>query len=125
MPGPFLRRWLAALLLFASPAISGQLAPLLHPCTAIESGVAGHHGGHAGHGDPGATTEDSETGHEICTCLGACNTAAADTAVPLATIAPQHVPAPRVAPRVVRSDAWLVVDRPLDLLPPPTAPPLT
>jgi hypothetical protein len=127
MPGPFLRRWFAALLLFASPAIGGQVAPLLHPCEALTSEVAGHHGDHGDHGDHGHHTtpaSGADTDTNVCTCVGACTTAVADTAIPRATIAAQHSPEPSVAPRVLRNDACLVVYRPLDLLPPPTAPPL-
>jgi hypothetical protein len=124
MPGPFLRRWFAALLLFASPAIGGQVAPLLHPCEALTSEVAGHHGDHGDHGHHTTPASGADTDTNVCTCVGACTTAVADTAIPRATIAAQHSPEPSVAPRVLRNDACLVVYRPLDLLPPPTAPPL-
>lgn len=116
----FLRSpWLAALLLVLSPGATGVVLPLLHPCPVEQGGAHGEHGSqHA--------PASSDAGHEGgCTCVGSCHV-------------PALVTTPRVATRPVAATAALdgrpparprsvstVPDRPSDLLPPPTAPPLS
>lgn len=109
-------RWLAALLLIASPAVGGQLMPVLHPC-AVESAADDQHAGHgAGHG---SVPEDAN-----CSCIGNCQ-APADVAGPR----PERVVAtvfvlPTVPLRVAETAPVIASDRPIDRLPPPTAPPI-
>ncbi len=120
------RHWLAALLLVLSPALAGQLAPLLHPCGAASVGAVATHDGQSGHAShTGHTTGgDSESAdHDVCTCLGSCTSPAINTAAPTTTVVAQVAPGIDRSPVLLRTDADLVGDRPLDLLPPPTAPP--
>jgi hypothetical protein len=127
------RRHIAALLLVASPAIGGQLVPLAHPCPVeapwvTEGGAADPHAAHTHvahtHAAPDAPTPAEQHAHGDCTCIGAC-------ATPLALDAPRSPIAVRtdlVAHEVVRR--WVPIERldagirPLDRLPPQTAPPL-
>jgi hypothetical protein len=122
------RRHIAALLLVASPAIGGQLLPLVHPCPVEAPWVsevdnADPHAthGHASHGTP---VPSEQHAHGDCTCIGACATPLAlDTPRPLAAVW-----AAVVVPQAARP--WIPVERldgafrPLDRLPPQTAPPL-
>jgi hypothetical protein len=125
------RRHVAALLLIASPAIGGQLLPLAHPCPVEAPWVgdagtvdphAGH--GHAPHDTTAPSTPSEQHAHADCTCIGAC-------ATPLALDTPRSpiaVMAAFFAPQTARP--WVPVERidgalrPLDRLPPQTAPPL-
>jgi hypothetical protein len=116
------RRWrfLALLLLLATPGVAGTVLDGLHPCpenapwTASAEAAA-----HAGHGS-GNHEAPSHSGE--CHCLGACVGAAAvipfDVALP--TIALDAI-ATSVVPSI---PAGLPVSRPSDRLPPSTAPPL-
>jgi hypothetical protein len=109
-------RWLAALLLIASPAVGGQVMPLLHPCAVQEAD-------HDQHGAHGASHSDAPDGAQ-CTCLGDCTTPGL-IAAPIATIIAttmRPVPADRVV-RLERVEAP-APKSPLLLLPPPTAPPI-
>src|SRR5690606_18988518 len=60
-------RWLAALMLIASPALGGQVLPLIHPCAVETAQTAGHHGG-----QHGADHQESAPADQ-CTCLGSCS----------------------------------------------------
>lgn len=109
-------RWLAAFLLIASPAMGGQLLPLVHPCAA----EAAEYGSHEGHG---AGHEQAPEGAP-CSCLGSCQ-ATAMVVVPQAQIIAAVVPVLRAHDTI--APVGVVVhrlDRPIDRLPPPTAPPI-
>jgi hypothetical protein len=109
-------RWLAALLLLASPALGGQAMPLLHPCE-----VAGSHADpHAGHGSGHEQVPDGAQ----CSCIGSCQ-APGFIAGPQSAIVVATLGASPVAPlRVSRVLTIIAAQRPIDRLPPPTAPPL-
>ena len=128
----YARRHLAAFLLVASPAIGGQLLPLAHPCPVDapwvgEAGTADPHAahGHAGHEASPPSTPSGQHAHEDCSCIGAC-------ATPLALDTPHSAAAVRavVLAPPLGAHAWTPVERldgalrPLDRLPPQTAPPL-
>ena len=108
----FRTRLAALVLLFASPALAGWAVDAAHPCPekapwTLEE--TGHH-----HDQP-----PSE--HHDCKCVGACQTAVAasvDVRDSLAAITPVVVFRP-----VSFSFQLLGSDRPLDRLPPATAPP--
>lgn len=111
-------RLLAVAMLVASPAIGGQVLPMLHPCPVAEEGAGHEHAGHGGHDVP---SQDAEH----CICIGSC-AAAATVAVPDAmtvVVQPQLPEEAKVAP-VGSRDTAPAHHPPLDLLPPPTAPPL-
>lgn len=123
-------RWVTLLLLIASPAIGGQVLPLLHPCEVqVERVVEGdpalapHDHGHGQHAP--APTE-SHSGHEGdgCQCIGACHTPALLAAPAAAELAVMAVLPPELrraeAPQADTPPASIVLDR----LPPSTAPPL-
>jgi hypothetical protein len=78
-------RWLAAMLLIASPAVGGQLMPLLHPC-AVEGAPGDAHQGH------GASHEQAPEGSQ-CSCIGSCQ-APAVVAPPRAALITASVVAP-------------------------------
>lgn len=112
-------RWLTALLLLASPAVGGQVMPVLHPCAA-ESAEPDSHPQHGGHGSSHETPTDGAQ----CSCLGTCQVAAVAGGPQSTTftIAAASRPAMRIA---VPGDAINhPVDSPIDRLPPPTAPPI-
>lgn len=110
-------RLLAAAMLVASPAIGGQVLPLLHPCPVAEDGTSHGHGGHDQHG---SADQDAQ-----CICIGSCNTTATVAAPEGVTIAFRPA-APRdaVGVPVVSQGLESGHQLPLELLPPPTAPPL-
>lgn len=115
--------WLALLLLVLSPPVGGQLLPLLHPC---EAQAAGHvHGAapdHAAHGAPAG--HDQPHGESACTCIGACQAPAVlgSPTTAVASIVPVGVVDTPSA--VSPLTAVTLASRPLDRLPPTTAPPL-
>ncbi|HEX3927723.1 MAG TPA: hypothetical protein VHW65_06970 [Gemmatimonadales bacterium] len=114
------RRWLAALLLLASPAVGGQAMPLLHPCTTSDTVAMGSQMAMPGmaHGSSHGTPAH-EPSHHDCTCIGCCYTAtvaAAPTIVTVALAAPTY----RVWPVI---EAAVPVVTLLDRLPEATAPP--
>lgn len=111
-------RWLAALMLIASPALGGQVLPLIHPCAVETAQTAGHHGG-----QHGADHQESAPADQ-CTCLGSCSVSALATVAPASIVATTVVPRPKAAAPQWPDDVSQAVGRPLDLLPPPTAPPL-
>ena len=130
-------RGLSALLLLLSPGVGGQLLTLLHPCPAAvaaqaptaEQGVevaqmAGHSHGMM-HAAPAAPTPPPETHHHApgtCDCLGSCHTPALVGApqAQIVVVATEAPPAARAAWPAIEST---VPTRPVDRLPPTTAPP--
>jgi hypothetical protein len=126
-------RWVTLLLLIASPAIGGQVLPLLHPCEvqverilegdqAVQA-AAHDHAGHSG-ATPAPTESHSEHGDQGCQCIGACHTPAV-----LAAPASAELAVLAVLPPELRRASGLEADAPpasiiLDRLPPSTAPPL-
>lgn len=131
-------RWLATLLLIASPAIGGQVLPLLHPCpvelpwvAAAEQGAApapvaadphAHHG-HGAPAEPVPAPAGHEHGADQCSCIGSCHTPAvlALPAIQIAFGAETTVPVGTDWPVI---EATGIATRAVDLLPPKTAPPL-
>lgn len=115
--------WLAALLLLASPALGGLVLPVVHPCEATADGTMAA-GGHHAHGGHGAAGDEGSSGDPQCTCVGSCHVPALDLAprieAPVAVILPVIGHRPRITPRT----AARLIRSPLELLPPPTAPPL-
>lgn len=129
-----LHAWLATLLLIASPAVGGQVLSALHPCPVeapwLDTGAGapeGHGSEHAGHAHHAPDAEpEGEPGHgsHDCSCLGSCTTPALvrpDDA-PVARLA--AAPTPVVRRAVSRTGVAFPADRPHDLLPPQTAPPI-
>ena len=124
----WVRQHIAMLLLIASPAVGGQLLPLVHPCPVESPWVAGPeaadpHAAH-GHADHGTPSPSEQHAHADCTCIGAC-------AAPIALNAPQPHVVSRVAyAATLLQPSWVPVERigaplrPHDRLPPQTAPPL-
>ena len=109
-------RWLAALLLIASPAVGGQLMPLLHPCAVATAATDPHHG-------HGSDHQQAPEGAQ-CTCIGSCQ-APAVVAPPAGTILTAVVEAlPNSQPRISDGRDVPTISRPIDRLPPPTAPPV-
>lgn len=109
-------RWLAALLLIASPAVGGQLMPLLHPCAVASAATDPHHG-------HGADHEQAPDGAQ-CTCIGSCQ-APAVVGSPSAVILSAEVEAQPISePRINDGGDVPTISRPIDRLPPPTAPPV-
>ena len=108
--------YLAALLLIASPAVGGQFMTVLHPC-AVESASADQHAGHgAGHS---SLPEDAH-----CSCIGSCQ-APSYVAGPRPVVVVATVSVlPTVPLRVAETTPVIASDRPIDRLPPPTAPPI-
>lgn len=115
--------WLAAFLLLLSPSVGGELLSVLHPC---EAQSAGHvHGAAPDHAAHGAPAEDAlPDGDPSCTCIGACQAPAivAPPTTAVAAIAPHDVVDTPSA--VSPLTAVTLASRPLDRLPPTTAPPL-
>ncbi|HRP09355.1 MAG TPA: hypothetical protein PLL69_12800, partial [Gemmatimonadales bacterium] len=72
-------RLFAAAMLVASPAIGGQVLPLLHPCPVAEE-AAGHQ--HSGH-----DSESPSPGSGHCICIGSCAASALAAAPESATLA--------------------------------------
>lgn len=117
-------RWAFALLLLASPAIGGQAAPLVHPCAA-EDGAQGHHAvpgtdAHHGHHESAPDATDQPQ----CSCIGTCAASALPAQISAPVTVLGAVALPVSAPRIVATRVLPVADRPLLLLPPPTAPPV-
>jgi hypothetical protein len=114
-------RWVFALMLIASPAIGGQVAPLIHPCEVAEG--ASHHGSgsDADHGEHHSAPADAPDTQ--CSCIGACF-APALPAPPasVVTTAAWQLPAPS-APRISATPELPPFDPPLLRLPPATPPP--
>jgi len=118
--------WLLVLMLLASPAVGGQLMPLLHPCE-----VAGAHQGHpgAGHGEAGheahgaghGSAPSGETAQ--CTCLGDCAPVASASAPTAPEVAVFAANTPPIVAIVAVRVALPPAAPPLQRLPPPTAPP--
>jgi hypothetical protein len=123
---PRLLRWLAALLLIASPAFGGQLLAAVHPCPVADAipGVVGeasqldahqHHGTSSG-------AEDQAPEHADCSCIGTCQAPFGQLASPepdiTAVVAPHLASAP-----LDNTYAAPPIGVPLDRLPPKTAPP--
>ncbi|MES2125199.1 MAG: hypothetical protein V4503_10985 [Gemmatimonadota bacterium] len=110
-------RWLAALLLIASPPLGGQALAVLHPCPATTPVIAAHQ--HGGHEQSGHQHDASQH----CTCLGSCHLpAVASSPDPLvrtlALVAPVRAPLWRAVESDIPAAAALY------RLPPKTAPPL-
>jgi hypothetical protein len=113
--------WVLALMLFASPAIGGQVAPLLHPCEVAEE--VSHHGagGDAGHGGHHSVPGEESDGQ--CSCIGDC-AAPGHPAAPTSVVSVSAWRAPvGTAPRVVATPDLPPSDPPLLRLPPATPPP--
>jgi hypothetical protein len=110
-------RWLAALLLIASPAVGGQLMPLLHPC-AVESAATDSHHGHGG--DHQQQAPDGAQ----CSCIGSCQAPAVVTPPATTTLTSVVGTLPVGLPRITDRRNVTTVSRPIDRLPPPTAPPV-
>jgi len=117
-------RWFAALLVFASPAIGGQVMPILHPCpmhmAMMSMDMSGPMQSMPGHHDqaPG----DQQQHHCDCTCIGCCHIVPAPARARPAIVAriilsPRHANRPVI--EAVASHAAV-----LDRLPETTAPPL-
>lgn len=118
---------LALLLALLLPGLGGSWLSLGHPCPSAVAAApaqvdhghgASHHEGHAPH-----DTEPAGHHGNHCECLGACHAGPGllvPSAPELAAVAEQHHP---VVPRS-RQAAWFSPHVPLDLLPPPTAPPV-
>jgi hypothetical protein len=131
-------RWLPLLLTVLSPAVGGEVLPLLHPCPVEQSWSTGSEAPtaertaiddrHAHHAPPASTDEPTEPAHDHdatggCSCLGSCHTPGVVTA-----------PAAPVVALAVESslpvvDRWVAVEsvssaRLSELLPPKTAPPI-
>lgn len=129
-------RGLSAFLLLLSPGVGGQALALLHPCPAAVQAVApvadpaaemaamAHHGHAMADAAPEAPASPVD-GHQhagTCDCLGSCHTPAlvdAPRALILA-VAFDGIPAVRAPWPAIES---AVPSRPVDRLPPPTAPP--
>lgn len=118
---------LALLLAILLPGLGGSWLSLGHPCpTSVAATPAPmNHGPDASHHDHGAPHDTQSAGHHgsHCDCLGACQAGPVllvPAAPELAAAGEQHHPA---APRP-RQVAWFPPHVPLDLLPPPTAPPV-
>ncbi len=120
-------RWLATLLIAASPAMGGQLLPLLHPCPVDTPWLAVIHAGHSGMTMPapaGAPHATHESHQHSCSCVGAC-------ATPAAAFAPEPVVVDVAFTLEPHAAAWPVIEAldrapPLvDRLPLSTAPPRT
>lgn len=106
-------RWLAAALLLASPAVGGQVLPLLHPCEAQQEHAHGSHGGH----------QSADPSDAQCTCIGSCATPPALSA-PVAQVVASSAPVrPATASPVRPATVEPAPAPPLRYLPPPTAPP--
>lgn len=132
-------RGLSALLLLLSPGVGGQLLARLHPCPAAvfapaaapEQGgaaveMAGHpHAHQASHAAAPAETPPAD-GHDhapgTCDCLGSCHTPALVAApqAQIVVVAIEAQPAVRATWPAIEST---VPARPVDRLPPTTAPP--
>jgi hypothetical protein len=119
------RRWIAALLIAVSPAVTGGVVPVLHPCPVDAPWLAGaadcSGGASAGETDHGSSHHGGQ--HPVCHCPGSCNLAQLVTpAVDAPVTGLLHVSP--VAP------AWPVAERGGDVrpilehLPEATAPPL-
>lgn len=121
-------RWVTLFLLIASPAIGGQVLPLLHPCEVqVERVVEGDpalaahdHGHHA----PAPAQSHSEHGGEGCQCIGACHTPALLAAPAAAELAVMAVLPPELRRAEAPEADAPPTSIPLDRLPPSTAPPL-
>lgn len=128
-------RGLSALLLLLSPGVGGQLLALLHPCPAAVAAVAGvqpeavapamaHHGHVMADGAP-STPAAPAGGHQhagTCDCLWNCHTPAMVAAPQALIVAVAFESTPPV------QASWPAIEsaepsRPVDRLPPPTAPP--
>jgi len=119
MPGPLRRsRILALLLLLLTPGLGGWVVQAAHPCPAAAGAV-----GHAAHG-PGQHDAPADGEHdEHCRCIGSCHTAQAARAADAPTfgVAPATY---QLAPQRAAGARLLPAGRPLQLLPPATAPPV-
>lgn len=120
----FLRSLAATLLVLASPGVGGVVLPTVHQCPMAAAGgwrqPEAPVDAHAGH--HGAPTPAGQSQHQDCRCIGPC------CPVALAA-APKASDVLRVRANLVVVEMGpvirrvLPVSRPLDLLPPPTAPP--
>lgn len=119
-------RWLAALLLIASPAVGGQVLPAIHPCP-VATGLPDAPDDHQDH-NAGLLSADqgdhSGSGHQAdCTCIGNCQPTPGQ-------VAPGSAPVVRAATYLVDTSVPPLlrpeppIARPIDRLPPTTAPPL-
>ncbi|MBK6495829.1 MAG: hypothetical protein IPG05_12155 [Gemmatimonadetes bacterium] len=132
-------RGLSALLLLLSPGVGGQLLARLHPCPAAVFAPAAAPGtGWGGGGDGRASARASDLarrcpgetppadGHDhspgTCDCLGSCHTPALVAApqAQIVVVATEAQPAVRASWPAIEST---VPARPVDRLPPTTAPP--
>lgn len=119
--------WFAALLLLTSPALGGQVVPLVHPCPAEGSGHQHQHQpdtpqiGH-GHHDGSAETATPDPAPS-CTCIGSCSTSASLEPPVAGPVLASDMQAAPLAAAVGPETASVCILLPLDLLPPPTAPP--
>jgi hypothetical protein len=130
------QRLVAALLILANPALVGSWVAAYHPCP-VQDGMQWHSGtaaqvqaeDHAGHEgmvlaeeQPPSHDHSQNDGH--CSCIGQCLTAG----VALPSFAGDEtrlqVTTSQSAVRSTQSAATLPASRPLDLLPPSTAPPI-
>jgi hypothetical protein len=128
-------RGLSALLLLLSPGVGGQALALLHPCPASVAAIAplaeaGHqmaamaHHGHAAAvpTPPPAAPADHSEHAGTCDCLGSCHTPALldSPQAMIVAVAGDVRPAVRSVWPAIEST---VPSRPVDRLPPTTAPP--
>lgn len=125
---PRMVRWLAALLLIASPAFGGQLLAVAHPCPVaaaipVSAQPADAEAADHQHHDTDQGAQDhSGPEHGDCACIGTCQAALGQLASPnpvvIAVVTPQVAAAP-----LGGSYAAPPIGVPLDRLPPKTAPP--
>lgn len=119
-------RLLTWMLLLSTPGLAGTVLQAAHPCPVdapwLAAEQAGHHGGHAGH--HGSVPDDAgqDAGHGVCNCVGACQVGA-PAPLPSGAGPIRVVPVAVVSAPVVPSTTTAPVWRPLDRLPPSTAPP--
>jgi len=129
-------RWLPALLTLLSPAVGGEVLPLLHPCpvespwlagdghdaAATEDVHAGHHAGATATKTPPAPSHDHDA-NGSCSCLGSCH-APGLLEVPRAPLLDVAVGAEQARPLPWRAIESAVAAQVADRLPPKTAPPI-
>jgi hypothetical protein len=109
-------RSLAVVLLLAAPGLGASWLPVVHPCV-VDSPWLAPDGGHHSHQAPDAT--DSET----CHCIGS-SQARSPALLPIAAaLALATVPVERIS-RTPLFTPDPPIQRPVDRLPPATAPPL-
>jgi hypothetical protein len=116
-------RWLALVLLVAVPGLGGAALQLAHPCPVDSPWLAlGHDAGHSVHDSHGAPADSRASAPESCQCVGACAAALAPAPITDAGLIAELGDQEARRPAVPLSEL-APASRPLDLLPPTTAPP--